>query len=507
MFSKKVFASGFMILALLFTSACGTFQFGIEETPTAEDTLQPEATPRADEIPTEVLAARDLALNYVANLYGSDAPPPSLDWAGEIVTAEGLIGAMHYRFSAGDWVITIIAPVVAPDMVVYQVTLTNSSTGFEWMGTVDAEGQVTEETATDVSEIQVIGWRGAVYSLPPEGQFDDYVLFQSGGAFGLTGADADLEAQIVGLRDKAEPGKYAHFWGTLTCEVPAFNGCELLVTRLRAGATTTDPEPIENLEGRVVSGIFNGGLTETLVLTGPIPTRYGLAALDGPESEMAAQLQSLSDTGSIIRISGQLVTGVPDVNGSQLQVTELEVVEVRTAPPEMPVVAWYGQVHTILGPWSDFEAVLVLPFGGVVGLSGANATVQSEIAALKDTNQEANFWGTLTCNLLTDLICQLTVSRLRVDGPGEFYDPEPVEGWEGILVSSAFNMGLFTVLVTTEGPFPIYYSLDSADPELAAQLETLRDTGATVRIWGEISAGVMGMNATSIQVTRFEILQ
>jgi hypothetical protein len=93
-----------------------------------------------------------------------------------------------------------------------------------------------------------------------------------------------------------------------------------------------------------------------------------------------------------------------------------------------------------------------------------------------------------------------------VDGPGEFFDPNPIEGWEGILSSSTFNMGLFTVLVNTEGPFPVYYGLDSADPEIITQLEALRDSGTVVRVWGELSAGVMSMNATSIMVTRIEVV-
>jgi hypothetical protein len=252
-------------------------------------------------------------------------------------------------------------------MVIYQVAISNPTTGFEWQGKVDADGLVTEEITTDLAKTQVIGWLGAVYALSPDGQFDDYVLFQSGGAFGVTGADANLEAEIVGLRDKSEPGKYAHFWGTLTCEVPAFNGCELLVTRLRVGPTATNPEPIQGLEGRVVSGFFNSGLAESFILSGPVPARYGLAALGGMDSEMAALLRSLRDTGSIIRVSGQLVTGVPDVNGSQLQVSEIEIVQEASPPAEMKVIAWYGQVHTNLDPAARFDTILVLPYGGVIG--------------------------------------------------------------------------------------------------------------------------------------------
>lgn len=495
-----------LILVLLLPTSCGSFQLDIEKTTGPEATDQPAVPTQAEEIPAGVLVARDLALAYVANIYGGDSPPDGLDWARAIVSEEGLVGAVHYRFAAEDWTIIIVVPVIPLDMVVYPVTISNPTTSFEWQGMVDTDGQVTEEVSTDVTQIQVIGWMGAVYALNPDGQFDDYVLFQSGGAFGITGADANLEAEIVDLRDKSEPGKYAHFWGTLTCKVPAFNGCELMVTRLRVGATATDPEPIEGLEGRVVSGFFNSGLTESFVLTGPIPARYGLTALDGIDSEISAQLRNLRDTNSIIRVSGQLVTGVPDVNGSQLQVTEFNVVQETSSPAEMKVFAWYGHVHTNVDSRAGFDTILVLPYGGVVGIVGASTSIRNQIASLKDVLPGANFWGALTCNFPSDGVCLLTVSRLREDGPGEFFDPDPVEGWDGILVSNTFNMGLTTVLVNTEVPFPVYFGLDSTDPEISAQFEALRDSGAVVRVWGELSAGVMNTNATSIMVTGIEVL-
>jgi hypothetical protein len=46
----------------------------------------------------------------------------------------------------------------------------------------------------------------------------------------------------------------------------------------------------------------------------------------------------------------------------------------------------------------------------------------------------------------------------------------------------------------------------SEGPTLAAQLESLRDTGRALRIWGELTAGVPDANATQIVVTRIETL-
>ena len=56
------------------------------------------------------------------------------------------------------------------------------------------------------------------------------------------------------------------------------------------------------------------------------------------------------------------------------------------------------------------------------------------------------------------------------------------------------------------GDWPVHYGVWSADAELAAQLEALRDTGKTFRIWGELTAGLMDTNATQIVVTAIEVL-
>jgi len=94
-----------------------------------------------------------------------------------------------------------------------------------------------------------------VVSNPPGAQFDDaLVLLPEGtGRVGIAGSTSELEAEIVALRDKSGPGSQAHFWGTLTCNVPDVGGCQLLVTRPRYGASNTAPEPVEGWMGTLVS--------------------------------------------------------------------------------------------------------------------------------------------------------------------------------------------------------------------------------------------------------------
>lgn len=56
------------------------------------------------------------------------------------------------------------------------------------------------------------------------------------------------------------------------------------------------------------------------------------------------------------------------------------------------------------------------------------------------------------------------------------------------------------------GGYPVYYGISSDDPELAAELGGLRNTGTTIRVWGQVTCGIMDANGCRIQVTRIEIV-
>jgi hypothetical protein len=145
-----------------------------------------------------------------------------------------------------------------------------------------------------------------------------------------------------------------------------------------------------------------------------------------------------------------------------------------------------------------------------VGIEGADEAVEAEIVALRDQEEPgkyAHFWGTLNCDVPDYAGCQVRVTRLRVDGPGPFFEPDPVEGWEGTIISGPpgpRSGGDDTLVVLVDG-IPTEYGIDSADATLAAQIESLRDTGTIVRVWGQVSAGVIDWNGTQIQVDRLEI--
>jgi putative hemolysin len=193
------------------------------------------------------------------------------------------------------------------------------------------EAAASETGSTDtVDMVQVAGWMGYVVSTPDGAEFDDYVVLAPDGVgeFGIAGATPELEAKIVDLRDQEEPGKFANFWGTLTCNVRDYNDCQMLVEQIRVGTEITDPEPVEGWVGTLVSTQSDSQFDDRFVLSGRYPVEFGIASAVGPSEEydLSDELEALRDTGTVVRVTGNMVCGVPDVNACQIQVTLIESV-------------------------------------------------------------------------------------------------------------------------------------------------------------------------------------
>jgi putative hemolysin len=315
-------------------SECEEWAFFRGECGPGPGEVQPTAVPvtptdAAVQVP-DPARARDAVLDYISDRYGEVVfPPPGSDWTEENVTGEGLVGASTFRYTAADWVVTVSFPVVNPADTIYRVVVSGEGTGFRWEGEVDAAGQATEISVSG-AQLPVVAWYGYVASTPGGAQFDDYLVLlpeEARRAVGIEGADDAVEAEIVALRDKGEPGKYAHFWGTLNCDVPDYGGCQLLVTRLRVDGPGpfSDPDPVEGWQGAIISGPAgprSGGDDYLAVWVGGIPIAYGVDSID---ATLAAQIESLHDTGTIVRVWGQVSAGVIDWNGTQIQVERLEI--------------------------------------------------------------------------------------------------------------------------------------------------------------------------------------
>jgi putative hemolysin len=220
----------------------------------------------------------------------------------------------------------------------------------------------------------------------------------------------------------------------------------------------------------------------------------------------------VNDDGAGFRWEGQV-----DATG-QVAETFVSIPIPDTSSPTsgLPVVAWYGYVVSAPEGSQYDDYLVALPEGVVeVGLDSLDKTVRAEIAALRDRQSPGNhahFWGVLVCDVPDYGGCQLEVARIRPDGPGSFFDPDVVEGWEGVIYSGppgprSGGDDYFALV----GDYPIQYGItaDAALEDTLAlytQLESLRDSGAVVRVWGQVAAGVMDWNGTQIQVNRIEVV-
>jgi hypothetical protein len=87
-------------------------------------------------------AARESALDFLANNYGSYAPPAGANWVGGEMPSDGLVGSARFQYTAAGWVVSVSYPLVAPEATLYTVDAANGASGFSWTGLVDPNGKV-----------------------------------------------------------------------------------------------------------------------------------------------------------------------------------------------------------------------------------------------------------------------------------------------------------------------------------------------------------------------------
>jgi hypothetical protein len=129
-----------IVARVLFSALVLAVAAGCERLP---KTPTPTATPIVD-VPTPVLAAREAALAYLRQAYPQSAPSEGIAWAGRNAAPGGPVGSASYKFSSGDWLMTIGVPMVSPELVLYEIELVNSGAAFRWTGRLDRGFSVLE---------------------------------------------------------------------------------------------------------------------------------------------------------------------------------------------------------------------------------------------------------------------------------------------------------------------------------------------------------------------------
>jgi hypothetical protein len=234
----------------------------------------------------------------------------------------------------------------------------------------------TPEPTPPLIEWAVEAWYGYIVSLPAGEPFDDRLILvpEGVGEFGVVGANSEIEAQIEALRDKSEPANRAHFWGVLTCGGEDYGGCRLVVERLRPDGPGPifEPDTVKGWEGVVYAGPPGprSGGDDYFALVGDYHVQYGIWSED---EALRDQIEELRDTNTVIYVWGKLVTGIPDWNATQIQVTQIDEVDIPSGsippPPEWSEIvdAWWVYVNEDIGYQFEHPAMATIMEFEVMG--------------------------------------------------------------------------------------------------------------------------------------------
>jgi putative hemolysin len=85
---------------------------------------------------------------------------------------------------------------------------------------------------------------------------------------------------------------------------------------------------------------------------------------------------------------------------------------------------------------------------------------------------------------------------------------EEIAGWWGVIKSTAPGAQYDDYFERQDlGQQFIYFGIDSMDPAVQAQIESLRDSGKIVHLYGTLFSNVPDYNGSQIEIDRIEILE
>ncbi len=361
---------------------------------------------------------------------------------------------------------------------------------------------------------QAVAWNGRIASAPEGSAYDDIFILNppSSGESGIDTTSPELENQINALRDQEGLGQSVTLWGTVACGVPDHLGCSLLVTDLRIGQYAPISQPFEDWSGRIECNpsvqVDGGSCLHAFVLSGQFQVWYGVSSVD---PQILAAFETVRRSGEEVRISGDLVAGVADLNGVQLQVERMEglnfslpVLDQPTSTPGLPQGC-------------------LLPSRLIIGRFGIVTSLQPlRIRAVPGTDKN----GLILGNLPVGTILQILNGPVCLDGynwwlvqsgdlvgwtaegnfPNYWLEPyfqKPIEvsGWVGTIISlpGADSSGYCFATASSSTCF----GLTTENPAIYNQFESLRDTGQTVVIYGFYNPALL---PAQINVTGLELI-
>jgi putative hemolysin len=99
------------------------------------------------------------------------------------------------------------------------------------------------------------------------------------------------------------------------------------------------------------------------------------------------------------------------------------------------------------------------------------------------------------------------IDAADLDASGGYMSPgasEPIADWWGVIKSNPAGSQYDDYFERQDLGQVIYFGIDSMDPAIKSQIESLRDTGIVVHLYGTLFSNVDDYNGSQIQVERIE---
>ncbi len=191
---------------------------------------------------------------------------------------------------------------------------------------------VSDEVSGLPTASNVVAWYGHIASLPPGELYDDKVVLSPAGTgeFGIQGLTPELENEIRNLRDASGAQEFVYLWGVLYCNVSDYNACQLMVEHLAYGdAASREDGTVQGWVGTIQRQLDQDGDRYVFVLSDGVPVVYGISGWDGV---LQGQIEALSDSGTQVKVWGDLLVGMVGASGAQIEARQLDPSTPRALP-------------------------------------------------------------------------------------------------------------------------------------------------------------------------------
>jgi putative hemolysin len=180
----------------------------------------------------------------------------------------------------------------------------------------------------------------------------------------------------------------------------------------------TTEEPVEDWAGLIISNPTGAQFDDYFERQSFEDGSYGIDSMD---PEIRERIVALRDTGTTVRIWGKLHRNVPDVDGTQIIVTRLEV-QAQPAPSpvaEEAVEGWVGRL-VMLPHGSQINDSFEREDGQKFGIAplGGGDQVRALIEENRWTGAQVEVWGTMVTGIPDMENRQIQVERIKaLSGP------------------------------------------------------------------------------------------